>query len=326
MLYGSEEDYDQLVLHLILRLLQGCLPYHRKRINRDNYNTYLRHFLTAKQEEAEEENLQYRFENPFLDNLRQYSELDLKEKVLVLHHLCELRLDGPDISEKVKHLEGASLRVDPLGVDSYGTTYWYFYGTRLYQENVSVKEREEKKKRKKHKKRKKRKKSQDSQISSDEDQECCWSVACLTEEDWDQLALKYKYSDRREDRRLYRLLNDGFLPEIREMFGEKRKEEARKAKQQLSRRSSSRVEVLKKQQEENDRQLALKVNLNKISLELLFFVLFFWFVALFGGQAVCLIVPGGSTTLGGNLLTSFVLLSGANWGDGGCQNCFVNIK
>ena len=312
MLYGSEEDYDQLVLHLILRLLQGCLPYHRKRINRDNYNTYLRHFLTAKQEEAEEENLQYRFENPFLDNLRQYSELDLKEKVLVLHHLCELRLDGPDISEKVKHLEGASLRVDPLGVDSYGTTYWYFYGTRLYQENVSVKEREEKKKRKKHKKRKKRKKSQDSQISSDEDQECCWSVACLTEEDWDQLALKYKYSDRREDRRLYRLLNDGFLPEIREMFGEKRKEEARKAKQQLSRRSSSRVEVLKKQQEENDRQLALKVNLNKISLELLFFVLFFWFVALFGGQAVCLIVPGGSTTLGGNLLTSFVLLSGAN--------------
>ena len=124
-----------------------------------------------------------------------------------------------------------------------------------------MREREEKKKRKKHKKRKKRKRSQDSQISSDEDQESYWSIACLTEEDWEHLALKYKYSDRREDRRLFRLLNDGFLPEIREMFGEKRKEEARKVKQQLSRRSSSRVEVLKKQQEENDRQLALKVSL-----------------------------------------------------------------
>ena len=190
--------------------------------------------------------------------------MDLKQKVLVLHHLCELRLDAPDISEKVKHLEGASLRIDPLGVDSEGTTYWYFYGTRLYKEIYSSKKKLKKHKKLKKKKRKKSRESIesfDSLISSDEDLEAVWSVACQTEEDWDSLVLKYKQSDRREDRKLLRLLKDCFPPEIREMYVEKRKEEKRKMKQQLNRRSSSRVEVLKKQQEEKDRQLALKVRL-----------------------------------------------------------------
>merc|ERR1712083_936892 len=163
--YGSDEDYDQLVLQLIVKLLQGCLPIYKNRINRENYNTYLRQFFISKQEDAEEEKLEYRFKNPFEDNDKEYSELDLRERVLVLHQLCELRLEAPDISEKVKQLDGASLRVDPLGEDSEGTTYWYFYGTRLYQEvpaQATPKSPNKSKDRKKKRKEKKEKSEKES--------------------------------------------------------------------------------------------------------------------------------------------------------------------
>jgi len=267
LLLGTEDDCDQLVFQLVISLLQGCLPSFKKRINKENFNKYLRQFLLTKKEEAEEENQEYYFDNPFAEDEeaeRNFSELELRDKVRVLHHLCELRLDAPDVGERVKNLEGASLRVEPLGVDSEGTTLWYFYGTRLYKEEKSLGgDKSEKKRRKKHKKlkKKRRKKSRESleceSVGSSEDEsESHWSVACSTEEDWDDLVSFYRKSDRKEDRKLYKLLGDCFLPEIREMFVEKKREEKKKMQHQLSRRSSSRVEVLKKQQEDRDRQLA----------------------------------------------------------------------
>ena len=235
-----------------------------------NYNKYLKQLLQTKKEEAIEEEVEYRFENPFeVQEEKDYSDLNLKEKVVVLNQLCEFRLEAPDVAERVKNLDAASLRVEPLGVDSEGTTLWYFYGTRLYREDISVKDyleertKEDRKRKKKHKKerKKKRKKSREYDTeSSEEEVEASWSVACLTEEDWENLVLKYKDSREREDRRLYRLLNESFLPEIKEMFIEKEKEEKKKMQQLMSRRSSSRVEVLKKTQEERDRQLALQVS------------------------------------------------------------------
>ena len=99
------------------------------------------------------------------------------------------------------------------------------------------------------------------------------SVICSTIQDWENLVASYKQSDKREDRKLYKLLQDCFLPEIREMFVEKKREERKKMQQQLSRRSSSRVEVLKKQQEERDRQLALQVIIRDIKQFLYLFLL-----------------------------------------------------
>ena len=232
-----------------------------------NYSKYLKQLLQSKKEDAEEDSTTYKFDNPFdeKDDLG-YEELALKDKVAVLNQLCEFRLEAADVAERVKNLDAASLRVEPLGVDSEGTTLWYFYGTRLYREDQPIKgegKELDRKKRKKHKKekKKKRKKSREDQTESsdEEEQEANWSVACLTELDWENLTAKYKESKRKEDRKLYKLLNDSFMPEIKDMFLEKEKEEQRKMQHLLSKRSSSRIEVLKKTQEERDRQLALLV-------------------------------------------------------------------
>ena len=285
----------------MVKLLQGCLPMYRKRITAEvsgchgtarsslartlrlkfyfqNYSKYLKQLLQSKKEDAEEDKYQYKFDNPFDEKEeKDYEELSLKEKVLVLNQLCELRLEASDVAERVKNLDAASLRVEPLGVDSEGTTLWYFYGTRLYREEPcrgEVKEGDRKKK-KKHKKekKKKRKKSREDQTESSEEEEPdpTWSVACLTELDWENLTAKYKESKRKEDKRLYRLLNDSFLPEIKDMFVEKEKDEQRKMQSLLSKRSSSRQATLKKTQEERDRQLAVLVRrLSSFQFDLMF--------------------------------------------------------
>ena len=194
----------------------------------------------------------------------------MRERVEILHQLCELRLESLDVSEKVKNLDAASLRIEPLGKDSEGTTLWYFYGTRLYKEELPLRylnetpvEKEERKKKKKHKKEKKKKRKKSREYyteSSDEEQEPIWSVVCSTEEDWENLTLKYRESKEREDRRLYRLLSESFLPEIKEMFVEKQKEEKRKMQLEVSKRSATRRQALRKTQEEKDRQLAMTVS------------------------------------------------------------------
>merc|ERR1712129_645199 len=143
-----------------------------------DYSKYLKQLLQSKKEDAEEDSTTYKFDNPFdeKDDLS-YEELALKDKVSVLNQLCEFRLEAADVAERVKNLDAASLRVEPLGVDSEGTTLWYFYGTRLYREDPSTKEhselkaRDERKKKKKHKKekKKKRKKSREYETESSDE-------------------------------------------------------------------------------------------------------------------------------------------------------------
>lgn len=266
LLMGTPDDELRLVHQLMVKLLIGCLPMYKKNIKEENYSMYLRQFLQTKQEEAEEDGIEYRFTNPFQeDEVLDFTELDLREKVRVLHQLCEVRLEAADVADKVKKLEAASLRVDPLGTDSEGTTFWYFYGTRLYQEVPaqasarSPSKSKDRKKKRKEKKEKKRKRKHSEDLSDEESDggDSVWSLACLTEDDWIELTEKYKKSRKKEDRNLYHTLNDAFLPEITTMFAEKEREEKQRLLMCAPKRGSTRIAKLKKSQEEKDRALAL---------------------------------------------------------------------
>ena len=99
--------------------------------------------------------------------------------------------------------------------------------------------------------------------SSDEEEtetnQSTWSVACLTLQDWEDLTEKYKKSKKKTERELYETLSEGFLPEIVKMFAEKEREERRRLMLMAPKRTSSRIERKKQEQEERDRIQAERV-------------------------------------------------------------------
>ena len=62
-------------------------------------------------------------------------ELTLEEKVVLMYELCEWRMLEALQAQKLD-LDAPSMRVEPLGRDRHGSTYWYFSGLRLYREGV----------------------------------------------------------------------------------------------------------------------------------------------------------------------------------------------
>ena len=72
-------------------------------------------------------------------------------KVRTLSHLTTLRLGASDVPERLKDLDPDGMRVEPLGEDSDGVVFWYFYGVRLYKEVKAGKPKKPRKKKKEEK-------------------------------------------------------------------------------------------------------------------------------------------------------------------------------
>lgn len=74
----------------------------------------------------------------------QWSKLSMMTKLDIIYNLCELRLQLPDIEQKMAEFEASELRIEPLGLDSNGNKLWYFGDLRLYEEKPVVKEKNKK--------------------------------------------------------------------------------------------------------------------------------------------------------------------------------------
>lgn len=182
---------------LIVRLLKGCdaLRSVAKEITHSNYQMFLRRFL---RQQCRLHNTENHFDTDI-----DFQSLPVRKRLLILYDLCHFRLDSADVQVILNNLESDSLRVEPLGYDSKNSGYWYFYGTRLYREDKPA-------------------------ASNSFKSNSVWQVICFTEEDWQNLATKFKASTNAKEKELYQILDENFLPKLPQLFRERERLRRRK--------------------------------------------------------------------------------------------------
>lgn len=117
--------------------------------------------------------------------------------------MCDFRLASADVPDIIAKLEPSSLRVDPLGCDNRKSTYWYFYGTRLYREDKLTAVQAV------------RRQSENPHVGG---RGTVWQVVCFTEDDWHRLTKRFSASSSKVERELYETLNENFVPSIKSIF------------------------------------------------------------------------------------------------------------
>uniref|UniRef100_A0A2M4BPA1 Putative thyroid hormone receptor-associated protein complex subunit n=1 Tax=Anopheles marajoara TaxID=58244 RepID=A0A2M4BPA1_9DIPT len=154
---------------LIVALLKGCdtLAPISSQISPSNYQMFLRRLFREKCQV-------YNVENPFNTDT-DFEKLPLRTKILILKYLCDFRLDSEDVCNSISGYLPDSIRLEPIGYDRNGSSYWYFYGTRLYREDRVPG------------------KSKASKAAT------IWQVICFTEEDWRNPATnRQNYNKKKE--------------------------------------------------------------------------------------------------------------------------------
>ncbi|XP_023233050.1 cat eye syndrome critical region protein 2-like [Centruroides sculpturatus] len=240
----SVENDDCISLQkLIIALLQG---YYDTNINVDNWEHHLWDILQEKWVKEEGR------VHPFPSRNTSFHSLPLRTKAKILHALCEYRLDTQNITEALKGVDGNNLRIKPIGRDSEGNVYWYFFGLRLYKESprrCRSKKNENIEISKKNRERKIAKRHSDLEKKTDVSNSA-WSIICATENDWHNLANTLRKSKLLLDKKLYETISS-FLPKLQDIIIEQERNARRRLSSYAPRRCSSRLESkFKRKQEE----------------------------------------------------------------------------
>ncbi|XP_075711797.1 chromatin remodeling regulator CECR2 [Rhinoderma darwinii] len=262
-------DDVEFLSELLACLLQGC--YQRHDITPQTFHIYLEDIINYRWELEEGK------PNPLKGT--SYQQLPLCTRLEILHRLCDYRLDADDVFDLLKGLDGDSLRVEPLGEDSFGNLYWYFYGTRLYKEEPSWEKRQraleeaaaapDKPVRKRGRPPKKKILLEETVISEKFDfkppateglknenasspGEGSWCLLCQTEQEWREVTESFRDRTSHKDRHLYKILSEEFLPEICNMISQKEKKIQNEQTRFTSKRISSQSGLRSLQQEDSD--------------------------------------------------------------------------
>ncbi|KAI9206795.1 uncharacterized protein BJ171DRAFT_496980 [Polychytrium aggregatum] len=222
----------------LLKLLTSNKP-----VTPDNWQT---HLATLFQSRAD------RLESALLvDPHTDYFDLPLKNKLLVLYYLCEWQLDFPEQFRSLveeSDEDETTWRVDPLGYDHAGNTYWLFDDNRLFKESPAPSSTASKSAAKARKGRNTRNsrsvedEQQALQESSKVDQTPSnWSLVCGTSVEWTEFPKQFENSRYTVEKELYAVLVESVLPQVvEEMMEEEKKILLQEAL--LNRKRSSRLQ------------------------------------------------------------------------------------
>ncbi|KAG0163810.1 hypothetical protein DFQ28_011160 [Apophysomyces sp. BC1034] len=157
--------------------------------------------------------------------------LTLETKVHLLDVLCNWQMEDPERFRDHLGIEDDPVqwRVDPIGYDAKGSSFWLFDDNRLYKETPQPKPKPASQKAKqKHKparrsqRRNTRSNDGDLPVVSEEeadnngDEEIWmpWKLICLTSEDWEKLPEKFANSIHLDEQRFHRSLVNDVLPKV----------------------------------------------------------------------------------------------------------------
>ncbi|KAI8643241.1 hypothetical protein BD408DRAFT_482172 [Parasitella parasitica] len=198
--------------------------------------------------------------------LLNYFTFDLDTRVHLLHLLCEWQLDEPERFREHLSMEEEAVqwRVDPIGFDKKGSTFWLFDDNRLYIETPKPTPVKKSKARNKKKKRAaapppparlSRRSTRSSTIqeepesadevkeeeqSEDEGEWVPWKLLCYTKNDWETLPSIYVNSKNIDEQRFHKLLVDDLLPKVLPVL-EEHEQIIKKQEAIIHRKRSSRI-------------------------------------------------------------------------------------